>query len=131
MRTKRINPLIQAFLDCSVRTKLRLLTAAAVALALSAACIAFVIKDAQTLRTTKAMQLSALAEVVGANTTAALEFHDPANAEGLLASQRAHTPTPYWWHVTPTSPEASVTSTRMECPDPPSPAMCHAQAKNR
>ena len=72
--------------DCSVKTKLRILTTTAVAAALSAACVALVINDMRALRAAKIEQLSALTAVLGANAAATLEFNDPRTARELLAS---------------------------------------------
>ncbi len=70
----------------SIKTKLNLLTfvVGGVALLLSAA--AFVINDMQMIRASKAQQLSALAKVLGSNSTAALTFDDAAAAREILAS---------------------------------------------
>ena len=74
--------------DSSIETKLRLLTAAAVMVALGVACTAFVVHDVRTIRTAKVRQLSTLAKVLGSNTTAALDFHDHDTAAELLSSLR-------------------------------------------
>ncbi len=70
----------------SIKTKLNLLTfvVGGVALLLSAA--AFVVNDVQMIRTSKEQQLSALAKVLGSNSTAALTFDDAAAAREILAS---------------------------------------------
>jgi two-component system, NtrC family, sensor kinase len=70
----------------SIKTKLNLLTfvVGGVALLLSAA--AFVINDVQMIRSSKEQQLSALAKVLGSNSTAALTFDDAAAAREILAS---------------------------------------------
>lgn len=72
--------------DMSIRTKLMLLTMLAVATAMSVACTAFVANDARLIKADMAQQLSALSEVLGANTTAALKFMDSESAEQLLGS---------------------------------------------
>jgi TMAO reductase system sensor TorS len=76
--------------DVSIRTKLILLLAAASGMAVALACTAFVINDVQTLRAAKAQQLTTLADVVGANSTAALEFGDARAGGETLASLRLH-----------------------------------------
>jgi signal transduction histidine kinase len=70
----------------SIKTKLNLLTfvVGGVALLLSAA--AFVINDVQMIRASKEQQLSALAKVLGSNSTAALTFDDAVAAREILAS---------------------------------------------
>jgi signal transduction histidine kinase len=74
------------FRDLSITTKLTLLVAQAGAIALVLSSIAFVANDAYLIRSSKVQQLSALAEVLGSNSTAALEFDDPATAKEILAS---------------------------------------------
>jgi len=77
---------MQVLRDSSFKTKLRVLTTAIATAALLAACFVFLTQDIRTSFAAKTKQLSALATVLGANTTAALEFHDSATAEELLAS---------------------------------------------
>jgi len=79
---------MRGFRDSSIETKLRLLTTAAVVVALSLACTAFVVNDVHRIRTSKVQQLSTLAQVLGANTAAALDFHDSDTAAELLSSLR-------------------------------------------
>ncbi|TWT37939.1 Sensor histidine kinase TmoS [Posidoniimonas corsicana] len=74
--------------DMSIKTKLMLLAMLAVTTAMSVACTAFVANDARLIRQDMAQQVSALANVLGANTTAALKFMDTDAAEQLLASLR-------------------------------------------
>jgi signal transduction histidine kinase/FixJ family two-component response regulator len=76
----------QLLQNASVRTKLRLLTTTAVSAALLAVCAAFVANDVATTRGAMNRQLTALATVLGANATAALEFDDPDTAQELLRS---------------------------------------------
>ena len=70
----------------SIKTKLNLLTfvVGGVALLLSAA--AFVVNDVQMILSSKAQQLSALAKVLGSNSTAAMTFDDASAAREILAS---------------------------------------------
>jgi len=79
---------MRSFRDRSIETKLRLLTTTAVAVALGLACTAFVVNDVWRIRTSKVQQLSTLAQVLGANTAAALDFHDSDTAAELLSSLR-------------------------------------------
>lgn len=77
---------VQALRDSSVRTKLRLLTIATVTPALVAACAAFVASDMAHARNGKVQKLSTLAMLLGANTTAAIDFNDSDTAAELLMS---------------------------------------------
>jgi two-component system, NtrC family, sensor kinase len=72
--------------DFSINTKLRLLVLVAGGVALLLSTTAFVINDVNLIRSSKIQQLSALAKVLGFNSTAALTFDDPATARGLLSS---------------------------------------------
>ncbi len=72
----------------SINRKLTLLVAVSVAVALSLSCIAFVINDIRFMRSSMVRQLSALADVLGSNTTAALTFDDSDSAEQILDSLR-------------------------------------------
>ena len=62
----------QSLRDRSIKTKLNLLTTLAAAVALLLSCVAFFTHDVRMIRASKARQLSALATVLGSNTTAAL-----------------------------------------------------------
>ncbi len=72
----------------SINRKLTLLVAVSVAVALSLSCVAFVINDIRFMRNSMVRQLSALADVLGSNTTAALTFDDSDTAEQILSSLR-------------------------------------------
>ncbi len=72
----------------SINAKLSLLTAVAAGVALSLSCIAFFINNAWMIRASKLQQLSALATILGSNTTAAVEFNDAKTARELLSSLR-------------------------------------------
>jgi two-component system NtrC family sensor kinase len=72
----------------SINRKLTLLVAVSVAVALSLSCVAFVINDIRFMRNSMVRQLSALADVLGSNTTAALQFDDSDTAEQILGSLR-------------------------------------------
>jgi len=77
------------FLSARNRTlaaKLNLLTVAAVGVALTLSCAAFFVNDVLMIRNSKSEQLSALATILGANSTAAIEFNDAKTATELLAS---------------------------------------------
>jgi signal transduction histidine kinase/ActR/RegA family two-component response regulator len=72
--------------DCSVRTKLRFLTMATVAAALLTTRAVFLANDFSHNRSAKVGQLSAAATVLGANSTAAIDFGDAQTATELLES---------------------------------------------
>jgi C4-dicarboxylate-specific signal transduction histidine kinase len=72
--------------DHSIKTKLGLLAFVAAGVALSLSTGAFVVNDVRMLRASKVQQLSALAKVLGANSTAALTFDDNSAAQEVLAS---------------------------------------------
>jgi signal transduction histidine kinase len=72
----------------SIKTKFSLLVTAATAVALGLACFAFVVHDVWMIRASKARQLSALATILGCNTTSTLVFDDPKTATQLLDSLR-------------------------------------------
>ena len=77
---------MRSFRDLSINAKLNLsaLVAGGTALLLASAVLIF--NDANLIRSSKVQQLSALAKVLGANSTAALTFDDPAAAKELLKS---------------------------------------------
>jgi two-component system NtrC family sensor kinase len=70
--------------DLSINAKLKLLVLLASGSALVMSCLAFVINDVRMIRSSTIAQLSALATVLGSNSTAALTFDDPATASELL-----------------------------------------------
>ena len=70
----------------SIKTKLNFLTFVVGGVALTLSATAFVVNDVQMIRATKVQQLSALARVLGSNSTAALTFDDAAAAREILAS---------------------------------------------
>ena len=77
---------MRSFRDLSINAKLNLsaLVAGGAALILVSAVLIFNV--ANLIRSSKAQQLSELAKVLGANSTAALTFDDPAAAKELLKS---------------------------------------------
>jgi two-component system, NtrC family, sensor kinase len=77
---------MQSLKNMSIKTKLMVLTMLAVMTAMTLACIGFVANDIRLIRADMTQQLTALAEVVGANTTAALTFDDADTATQLLGS---------------------------------------------
>ncbi|MEE9602917.1 MAG: ATP-binding protein, partial [Thermoguttaceae bacterium] len=74
--------------DWPIRRKLGLLTASGALVALMLACTAFTIRDVRAIRAAKEKQIVALADILGSNATAALEFHDAGTAAEVLASLR-------------------------------------------
>jgi two-component system, NtrC family, sensor kinase len=75
--------------NLSIKSKLNLLVLIASGAALFLASIALVINDANLIRSSKVQQLTALAKVLGANSTAALTFDDPATAREVLSCLNA------------------------------------------
>ena len=77
---------MQILRDFTIKTKLGLLTTAAVATALLLSWVVFFVDDVRTARNSKVQQLTALATLLGANATAALEFNNVDAGGRLLAS---------------------------------------------
>ena len=78
--------LARRFADAPIRRKLQVLLAAALGIALSIISAAFIAMQLRLLMESEARQIEALAAVVGANATAALEFGDVATADELLSA---------------------------------------------
>ncbi len=72
--------------DWPIRRKLRFLTASVVSIALALACLAFSVYDVQRIRSCKAEQITALADILGFNATTSLEFGDADTAREVLSS---------------------------------------------
>ncbi|MEN6458888.1 MAG: ATP-binding protein [Thermoguttaceae bacterium] len=70
----------------TLNSKLTLLTAVAAGVALLLSCIAFFINNAWTIRAARVRELSTIATILGANTTAAVEFNDVKTVTELLGS---------------------------------------------
>lgn len=77
-----------SFRNLSLRRKQSLIIMLTSSLALLLACAAFVVFDVLMFRRELVESVSSLAEVVGNNTTAALDFNDPATAAQTLAALR-------------------------------------------
>lgn len=75
--------------NLSIKSKLNILVLVVTGLALFLASVALTINDAGLIRSSRVQQLSALANVLGANSTAALTFDDSAAAAEILSSLRA------------------------------------------
>ena len=72
--------------NLSINAKLSLLVTVAAAVAMLLSCAAFAVNDYLMIRTAKLRQLSALAGVLGDNSTAALSFQDPGVGKEILSS---------------------------------------------
>ena len=84
-------PLIN-FRGLSINGKLKLLVLSTGGIAVLLSFTAFIVNDIRTMRTSAVRQLSSLADVVGANSTAAIEFEDAAAAAEILASLKLQKP---------------------------------------
>ena len=76
--------------NLSIKTKLNVLVLVAAGAALSLASVMLLVNDANLIRSSKIKQLSALANVLGANSTAALSFDDSSAAREVLSSLTLH-----------------------------------------
>jgi uncharacterized membrane protein affecting hemolysin expression len=77
------------FQDLPIRRKLRLLIVATGSIALVLASVTLLILKSMDLRKETLTEISTLAEVIGATTTAALTFQDRSAAEETLSALRA------------------------------------------
>lgn len=77
---------MKSFKDTTINTKLTMLVVLAGGVAMLMSSISFIINDAAMIRTSLVQQLSALADVLGANSTAAINFQDQRAATELLHS---------------------------------------------
>jgi PAS domain S-box-containing protein len=77
------------FRDASIKRKLTLIIMLTSSAALLIACTAFVTYELVTFRGAMVRELSTLAEIIGANSTAALAFDDQRSAEETLAALSA------------------------------------------
>ena len=77
---------MKSFKDLSINTKLTLLVLLAGSVALLMSCVAFVTNDVRMIRSSMVKQMSTLTEVLGSNSTAALNFDDANTAAELLLS---------------------------------------------
>ena len=75
-----------SFKDLAINTKLTLLVLLAGGVALLMSCVAFVTNDVRMIRSSMVDQMSALTDVLGSNSTAALSFDDADTAAELLMS---------------------------------------------
>jgi two-component system sensor histidine kinase/response regulator len=79
---------MRRFSSASIATKLRWIVISAIGLALLLACLAFLAYDYYTFRASKAKEIQTLAEVIGSNSTGALEFKDPGTGKEVLQALR-------------------------------------------
>jgi len=79
---------MKSFRDQSVKTKLVALLVLTAGVPVVLACAALMVQEARLIRASTVHKLSALADVLGANSAAALTFDDPAAAVETLASLR-------------------------------------------
>jgi two-component system, NtrC family, sensor kinase len=79
---------MRSYSDFSIKTKLSLLVLLAGGVALALATTCFVLNDVSMIRSSMVRQMRSLAEVLGSNNTAALEFQDEERATELLSSLR-------------------------------------------
>src|SRR6185295_19419825 len=80
---------MRAFRNIPIRRKLTAIIMLTSSLALLVACAAFVAYDQVSMRQSMTRNLSAVPQMIGANSTAALAFGDQVSAEEILASLRA------------------------------------------
>jgi two-component system NtrC family sensor kinase len=72
--------------DSSIRAKLNLLGTLTAGIALTLACVMFVMNDVSATKDAMVQHLNTLADVLGSNCIAALTFNDPKAATDVLAS---------------------------------------------
>ena len=77
------------YLDLSIRHKLQTIVMVTSAVALLVASVVFTLYDRSTFLTAKTEDLSALAKMVGSNSTAALSFGDAKSASEVLSALEA------------------------------------------
>jgi signal transduction histidine kinase len=80
---------MRSFSDVSIKHKLMLIIMLTTTVVVLIVCAAFVAYDLIMLRRSMTDDLRALARIVGDNSTAALSFNNPTDAEGTLKSLRA------------------------------------------
>jgi two-component system, NtrC family, sensor kinase len=79
---------MRSYRDFSIKTKLSLLVLLAGGVALALATTCFVLNDISMIRSSMVRQMASLAEVLGSNNTANLDFQDTERATELLGSLR-------------------------------------------
>jgi signal transduction histidine kinase/DNA-binding response OmpR family regulator len=81
---------MRAFRDASIKEKITLIVMLTAGVALLVTCASFILNDVVTIRRAKVVNLSILADIVGANCTAPLAFNDEKSATETLAALRAN-----------------------------------------
>lgn len=107
-----------SFRDLSLRRKQMLIIMLTSAISLLLACAAFVAYDVSRFRRELVALVSSLAEVIGNNTTAAIEFNDPDVAAQTLAALRGE-PNIVRAHIHTPDGQVFATYTREGVPLPP------------
>lgn len=79
---------MRSYRDFSIKTKLSLLVLLAGSVALALATTCFVINDVAMIRSSTVQVMRSVAELLGSNSTAALDFQDAERANELLSSLR-------------------------------------------
>ena len=82
--------MLRAFRDAPLKRKLMLLVMAASVVVVIVASLAMAISEAISSRRSLRQEITALGEIVGANTAAAVTFNDRKAAEETLSALRAH-----------------------------------------
>ena len=82
--------MLRAFRDAPLKRKLMLLVMAASVVVVMVAFLAFAISEAISSRRSLRQEITALGEIVGANTAAAVTFNDRKAAEETLSALRAN-----------------------------------------
>jgi len=80
---------MRTYLDLSIRQKLQMIVMVTSAVALLVASVVFTLYDRSTFLRAKTQDLSAVATMIGSNSTAALSFGDAKSAREILAALRA------------------------------------------
>src|ERR1700722_19343076 len=80
---------MRSYLDLSIRQKLQTIVMVTSAVALVVASVVFTLYDRSTFLRAKTQDLSAVATMIGSNSTAALSFGDAKSAREILAALRA------------------------------------------
>src|SRR5713101_3178118 len=80
---------MRAFRDFSIRRKLTLIIVVTSSVALLLACTVFITYDRYTFRRAKVEDLTAVADIIGSHSTAALAFGDADSAREILGALRA------------------------------------------
>src|SRR3984885_11293918 len=80
---------MRSYRDLSIRQKLQTIVMVTSAVALVVASVAFTLYDRSTFLSAKTQDLSAVATMIGSNSTAALSFGDAKSAREILSALRA------------------------------------------